>query len=224
MSIREPHVDPEMNEFESALAGLQPRPSRINRDRLLFEAGRAESLRQVCIGRRVVGTAAGAAVLAAAAFWVMLSDARRQVGELEIALQKHSAPLVAVRERSVIPDPAAARDIVPVRPQVSLPFPTIVAVADPSTEGRRGASAVTARSIADWPPSYAGLRHWGLRPGHDILADVSRGVTPRRSQGSGEGPRTNGDFRQIYLQRAAQQPEEFEALLRGLPFHEGERS
>jgi hypothetical protein len=223
MSINEPHADSDVSEFESALAGLRPQCSRINRDRLLFEAGRAESLRQVCIGRRILGLGAGAAFLAAA-FGLMLVDARRQLGDLEIALQTRSAPPVAARERSKIPDPSAARGLAPENPRVAPLPPTVAAGADPSAGRPRVSSAVTVRSIAEWPPRYAGLRHRGLRPGYDILADASQGVDPRHPPRAGDGPRTNVELRQKYLQHAAQQPVEFEALLRGLPIQEGERS
>ena len=40
MSLDKHNADPNLSAFESELAGLRPQPSRINRDRLLFEAGR----------------------------------------------------------------------------------------------------------------------------------------------------------------------------------------
>jgi hypothetical protein len=221
MSINEPHADPDVIEFESTLAGLRPQPSRISRDRLLFEAGRAESLRQVRLGRHILGIATGTAVLAAAAFGFLLVDARRQLGELEIALQTRAAAPVAGRERSQVPDPPSTRAVPPELPQVT---PPPAAVAGPSAGGPRGESAGVTHSSADWPARYAGLRGWRLRPGSDFLADISRSVAPPPPAGSRDAPRTNGELRQEYLQRATQQPAEFEALLRGLPVPEGERS
>ena len=223
MSINEPHPDPEMTEFENALAGLRPQSSPINRDRLLFEAGRAESWRQGRTARRILGTAAGAAVLAASAVGWFLVDARRQLGELELALRAHPAPSSAARER---PAPAASSTPAVVAPE---PAPSawpgsVVAVSGSPAGLLRDLPVDVRNPLASWPSNPLGWRQSAWREGDDVLGGVSRGTARRGAPSPGGGPRTNGELRQRYLQRATQQPAEFEKLLEGLPLQEGERS
>lgn len=50
----EPRLNDDLNSLAAALSGLTPRASRINRDQLMFEAGKAAALAERSAGRRAI--------------------------------------------------------------------------------------------------------------------------------------------------------------------------
>lgn len=117
MDTPAPFPQDELNETERRLAGWSPAAPMLNRDRMLFEAGRAAA-RTEARGRLAMIVAADFAVLAIAiGVWALREDAARK--RLELALAEHSQLLNAVSATQVaapVPGPvppavpAPARD------------------------------------------------------------------------------------------------------------------
>jgi hypothetical protein len=144
--------DPELNDIESALRGLVPVPSRLDRDALMFQAGAALA-RSTPRGR-----------------WIWPSIA----ATLAIALFSESLLLV------IRPDPPVIERIVVVRepaPATGMPARLDVPAPPPAPQDAlSGAWSPDAPSLASsWPevPGYQRVQDLVLRLGLDALPERS---------------------------------------------------
>lgn len=214
MSLDEHNAEPNLNSLESALAGLRPQSSRINRDRLLFEAGREAEQSRTRSTRRLWSFSTGVAAVAAASFGILLLQARTQLAELQVALSQRPVPATVVSANAVerqMPERPAPRSEIPgVARQASV-----------------GQAASGSSVVVQTPPgghgNYLALRNRALLLGIDAIADASVGSVDRTAAGASDAPATNRDLRQGYFNRSERQPGEFESFRRGLPVIDGER-
>jgi hypothetical protein len=224
MSLDEHNADPKMNALESALAGLRPRPSGVNRDRLMFDAGREAERSRTIRPRRLWLLSVGVAAGAAASFGVLLLDARTQLARLQVVLRERpvaAAVASASANEPKTPERRAARsERPPVSPQSSVGQAGVGLAASEFTVSE---SVVAMQTPVGGQGNYLALRNRALRLGVDALADASTGFADRKTARASDAPATNRDLRQEYLNRSVRQPSEFETLRRSLPVFDGER-
>jgi hypothetical protein len=224
MSLDEHNADPKMNALESALAGLRPRPSGVNRDRLMFDAGREAERSRTIRPRRLWLLSVGVAAGAAASFGVLLLDARTQLARLQVVLRER--PVAAAVASASANEPKAQE-----RRAVSSEIPLIA----PQTTVGQADAGLAARefTVSKWAVAmptpiggqgnYLALRNRALRLGVDALAGASTGFADHKAARAGDAPAANRDLRQDFLNRSVRQPSEFEVLRRSLPVFDGER-
>ena len=149
--------DPELNGIESALGGLVPVPSRLNRDALMFEAG-AASARSAPRGR-----------------WVWPSIAAM----LAVALASESLVLAVRPTSRVVERIVVVREPVPATSSptsnATVPHP---ASADSVSDAR---SSQTSTSASFWPATseYQRIQELVLRLGLDALPERSSSLVSR---------------------------------------------
>jgi hypothetical protein len=117
MSHAEPPRDPELRAVEAALAGLVPAAPAVNRDRLLYEAGRRSAARGGAWPLATLGFAVLSGVFAIATFSALLAMYRTE-------------PEVRV---VYVPVPASSAEVVEKAPEP--PATTALAAAEPPAAG-----------------------------------------------------------------------------------------
>lgn len=171
MSQRPVPPDPALSEWESALRGLAPAPSRLDRDALMYRAGRGD--RGPAVGRN---------------FWPLAAGVLALVALGEGALLAGRPPTRVVERLVVIREPAPAVDLQPVpepaRPPEPRPVDRPTAVAALGVPG-------FLPPFGDWPAVTRAntLRDRLIRDGLDGLPDlpplaVSSDGDPDRSPAS----------------------------------------
>ena len=250
MSLDEYDADSNLSALESALAGLLPQPSRINRDRLLFEAGRAaEQSRTRGACQRWLFSSCVATV-AAASFGILLLDTRAQLDRAQLdRAQLDRAQLdraqsnraqsnrehVAGNERPIAAAvPSTSADEAPLSERRSLrsgkppaspqPAPVQAASGSVDTPLAAGKSAVVVQTSGGGQENYLALRNRALRLGIDALANASSEFAAHTPVRASDAPATNRELRQRYFDRSVRQPAVFESFWRGLPVFDGESS
>jgi hypothetical protein len=118
MSHAEPPRDPELRAVEAALAGLVPAAPAVNRDRLLFEAGRRSAARGRAWPLATLGFAVLSGVFAIATFSALLAMYRTK-------------PEVRV---VYVPVPASSAEVVEKAPEPPAPE-RVLAAAGPTFSG-----------------------------------------------------------------------------------------
>jgi hypothetical protein len=224
MSLDERNADANMIALESALAGLRPRPSGVNRDRLMFDAGREAERSRTIRPRRLWLLSLGVAAGAAASFGVLLLDARTQLAQLQVVLRERPVAAevasASADERQMPERRATRSERPPISPQSSVGQTGTGMVAREVTVSE---SAVTMPTPFGGQGNYLALRNRALRLGVDALADASTGFADHKAARASDAPASNRDLRQEYLNRSGRQPAEFETLRRSLPVFDGER-
>ena len=240
MSLDEYDADSNLSALESALAGLLPQPSRINRDRLLFEAGRAaEQSRTRGACQRWLFSSCVATV-AAASFGILLLDTRAQLDRAQLdRAQSNRAQSnrehVAGNERPIAAAvPSTSADEAPLSERRSLrsgkppaspqPAPVQAASGSVDTPLAAGKSAVVVQTSGGGQENYLALRNRALRLGIDALANASSEFAAHTPVRASDAPATNRELRQRYFDRSVRQPAVFESFWRGLPVFDGESS
>lgn len=131
----------DLSEMESRLAGLVPTAAHLDRDAVLYEAGRAAGVRT---GRRLAGGAASAAIVVAAGIAILsLRSESRPVRVLGVTVM---VPVRVHPDLAPTPEPSA-----PVAPShvysASLPWES------PLLEMR---NRLLSRGLEGWPVGHAG--------------------------------------------------------------------
>jgi hypothetical protein len=223
MSLDERHADTNLNALENALAGLRPQPSRTNRDRLLFEAGREAEQGRMRRAGRVWSISTGLAAAAAASFGILLLEARTQLAELQVALSQRPVPATVAFGNSLkqqIPERPPSRSEIPsVSRQASVGQN---ASGSPDTEIAVGRSGIVVQTPTGGPGHYLALRNRALLLGIDAVADAAVGQGDRQAAGANDAVPTNRDLRHGSIDRSERQPDEFELFRRGRPVIDGE--
>jgi hypothetical protein len=104
MHAPDPRDRPEMTDLERRLAGWAPAPVALNRDAMLFEAGRSSAQTPTC--PRLLASLTALSVLAlAVAGWAAHEHAQRRDMERLLAERSHALDLLRA-ELLVVPGPA----------------------------------------------------------------------------------------------------------------------
>jgi len=112
-------IDPGLNEVASALGALRPNPPALDRDRLLFRAGRASAPRPWLSWLTAAASTAAAVVLAAL---LVFQTAPPPVEHVVVVRDQVPAPPAPPKQDEAPPPPATAEASPPPYPWPSTPY------------------------------------------------------------------------------------------------------